>query len=373
MSQSGVPLSVSGLVPVVIGEATRDETGHRAAIIRRSVAPLFALVILLLAGSISLFASEYWLSAILTPFLILSLAGVGLNILTGYTGLLSLGSAAFMAIGAFAAYDLQRYGHVPFLLSLFLGGAVAAVFGVIAGLPSLRIRGFYLIVSTLALQFLVLWVLTQFGWFSNYSSSGVISAPPIIITGWQADSPAGHYLVTLVIVWLLTLAAYRLLYRTRLGRSFLAVRDMEIAARTSGIAVFGVKLWAFAISSFYLGVAGALWAFTYLGTVEPNGFDLSRSFQVLFIVLIGGLGRLSGGYLGAAFIVLFPIALSQILHAVTGNSVDGAVIENIQKVVFGALIIAFLIKEPEGLARLLQCVARFRVGRAQAGKREQTT
>ncbi len=373
MSQSSVPLPVSVLEPVAAGEATLPALSQRTAIIHRSMTSLGWVAVLLLAWSVSTVASEYWLSAILTPFLILSLAGIGLNILTGYTGLLSLGSAAFMAVGAFATYDLQLYGHVPLLLSILLGGGITAVVGVIAGLPSLRIRGFYLIVSTLALQFLVLWVLTQFGWFSNHSSSGVISAPPIVIAGWQMDTPAGHYNLTLVIVWLLTLAAHRLLYRTRLGRNFLAVRDMEIAASTSGIAVFGIKLWAFAISSFYLGIAGALWAFTYLGTVEPNGFDLSRSFQILFIVLIGGLGRLSGGYLGAAFIVLFPIALSQVLRAITGNSVDGAVIENVQKVVFGTLIMVFLIWEPEGLARLVQRLFRRLIGRARQVDRGQAS
>ncbi len=317
------------------------------------------LIVTLLALSAGFWASDYWLNAILIPFLILALAGVGQNILTGYTGLLSLGSAAFMAIGAFAAYNLNlRVPQLPLLLSILLGGGIAGVFGVVAGLPSLRIRGFYLIVSTLALQFFVLWVLTQFPWFSNDSASGVISAPPLTFAGWSFDSSIGRYLYSLVIVAVLTYLAYRLL-NTRMGRNFRAVRDMETAAAASGIAVFQTKLWAFAISSFYLGVAGSLWAFTYLGTVEPNGFDLSRSFQILFIVLLGGLGRLTGSYFGAAFIVLFPIALSQAARLLLGSSIDGAALENIQKIIFGSLIIWFLIKEPEGLARLWQRIYQY--------------
>jgi branched-chain amino acid transport system permease protein len=316
---------------------------------------IFGLGLLtLLAAGAALFASDYWLSAILIPFLILALAGLGQNILTGYTGLLSLGSAAFMAIGAFSAYNLNlRIPQLPLLLSIALGGGIAALFGVLAGLPSLRIRGFYLIVSTLALQFFVLWVLTQFPWFSNYSTSGVITAPALSLFGYSLDSPAGRYVYNLLIVVVLTYIAHRLL-NTRLGRNFKAVRDMETAAAASGIAVFQTKLWAFAISSFYLGIAGSLWAFTYLGTVEPNGFDLTRSFQVLFIVLLGGLGSLAGSYFGAAFIVLFPIALSQGARLLFGNSIDGAALENIQKIIFGGLIIWFLIREPEGLARLWQ-------------------
>lgn len=311
-------------------------------------------LLLLVAIGLSAVANEYWLSAILTPFLILALAGLGQNILTGYTGLLSLGSAAFMAIGAFATYNLNlRIPQLPLLASIVLGGGIAALVGVIAGLPSLRIRGFYLIVSTLALQFFVLWFFTQFGWFSNHSNSGVISAPPLNVLWWNFDSPSGRYLLSLLLVAALTYIAHRL-FNTRLGRNFQAVRDMETAAATSGISVFGTKLWAFAISSFYLGIAGSLWAFTYLGTVEPNGFDLTRSFQILFIMLIGGLGSLSGSFFGAAFIVLFPIALAQIFRQFAGISVDGAILENIQKMVFGGLIIWFLIKEPEGLARLWQ-------------------
>ncbi len=242
--------------------------------------------------------NDYWFSAILIPFLVLSLAGLGLNLLTGYAGQLSLGSAAFMAVGAFAAYNFHlRIEGLPFLISFLLGGFTAALVGILFGLPSLRIKGFYLLVSTLAAQFFVLWVFTNFSWFSNNNSSGVITAPQLIPK---------------------------------------------------------TKLLAFAISSFFLGIAGSLWAFTYLGTVEPHGFDLTRSFQILFIIIIGGMGSILGNFLGAAFIVLLPILLSNISAGLFAGAIDPGQLENFQKIIFGVLIIFFLIKEPNGLAKVWQ-------------------
>ncbi|WLG93573.1 branched-chain amino acid ABC transporter permease [Pseudomonas sp. FP198] len=298
--------------------------------------------------------NDYWLSAILIPFLVLSLVGLGLNLLTGYAGQLSLGSAAFMAAGAFATYNLEvRVGGLPLLFSIALGGLTAALVSLLFGLPSLRIKGFYLLVSTLAAQFFVTWALTRFGWFSNDSASGVISAPRLDIFGVNLDAPAGRYLLTLtVVVGLFWLA--KNLVRSELGRQWMAVRDMDTAAAVIGIPLAKTKLLAFAISGFYLGVAGALWAFAYLGTVEPHGFDLNRSFQILFIIIIGGLGSLLGNFLGAAFIVLFPVLLSNLVSLLPGGLIDAGQVENLQKMFFGALIILFLIKEPEGLARLWQ-------------------
>jgi branched-chain amino acid transport system permease protein len=298
-------------------------------------------------------ADDYWFSAILIPFLTLSLAGLGLNILTGYAGQLSLGSAAFMAVGAFAAYNFQlRVPGLPLLASFALGGLTASAVGVLFGLPSLRIKGFYLIVSTLAAQFFVEWALTKFAWFSNDNPSGVITAPRLLVAGLDLSSPMGRYYLTLGTTGALTLAACNLL-RSQTGRRFMAVRDMETAARVTGIPIFRTKLLAFAISSFYCGVAGVLWAFCYLGTVEPHGLDLTRSFQVLFIIIIGGLGSAAGSFLGAAFIVLLPILLNQVATNVLSGSIDPGNLENVQKLVFGSLILFFLAKEPEGLARLL--------------------
>lgn len=298
--------------------------------------------------------NDYWFSAILIPFLVLSLAGLGLNLLTGYAGQLSLGSAAFMAVGAFATYNLEvRVAGLPLLVSIVLGGLMAALVAVLFGLPSLRIKGFYLLVSTLAAQFFVTWALTRFSWFSNNSASGVISAPRLEVFGVNLDAPAGRYLLTLgVVVALFWLG--KNLVRSELGRNWMAVRDMDTAAAVIGIPLAKTKLLAFAISGFFLGVAGALWAFAYLGTVEPHGFDLNRSFQILFIIIIGGLGSLLGNFLGAAFIVLFPVLLSNLVSLLPGGLVDAGQVENLQKMIFGALIILFLIKEPEGLARLWQ-------------------
>jgi len=301
---------------------------------------------------VPLLGNDYWFSAILIPFLVLSLAGLGLNLLTGYAGQLSLGAAAFMAVGAFAAYNFQlRIPGIPVLLSFVLGGVTAGLLGIFFGLPSLRIKGFYLIVSTLAAQFLIPWVFTKFGWFSNYNTSGVITAPKLEILGIDFDSPVGRYLLTLAIVVTLTLFALNLV-RGSVGRNWMAVRDMDTAAAVIGIPLTRTKLLAFAISSFYLGIAGALWAFTYLGTVEPHGFDLSRSFQVLFIIILGGLGSILGNFLGAAFIVLLPILMTNLSDFFFGSSIDPGHLENLRKILFGALTVLFLVKEPEGLARL---------------------
>jgi branched-chain amino acid transport system permease protein len=303
---------------------------------------------------VPILGNDYWFSAILIPFLVLALAGLGLNLLTGYAGQLSLGSAAFMSLGAFASYNFQlRIPGMPLLLSFALGGLVAAFAGVVSGLPSLRIKGFYLLVSTLAAQFFVEWLLTRFSWFSNGSASGVITAPPLVVAGHDFSSPAGRYMLTLAIVAALAVLATNIV-RSELGRKWMAVRDMDTAAAVIGIPILQTKLLAFAISSFILGIAGSLWAFTYLGTIEPHGFDLSRSFQILFIIIIGGMGSILGNFLGAAFIVLLPVLLSNLSGSLLAGLIDPGQLQNYQKILFGVLIIVFLIKEPDGLARLWQ-------------------
>ena len=317
---------------------------------------VLALLAFALVG-VPLIATDYWFTAILMPFLVFALATLGLNILTGYAGQLSLGTAAFMAVGAVAAYNFQlRVPGIPILVSFVLGGLSAAAVGVLFGLPSLRIKGFYLAVATLAAQFFVPWLLVKVGWFSNYSSSGVITAQPVVIAGFAFDTPVRKYLLVLVIVAVMALAAKNLV-RSRIGRAWMAVRDMDVAASVIGIRIMQTKLIAFAVSSFYCGVAGALYAFAYLGSVEPDGFNLDLSFRILFMVIIGGVGSILGSFLGAAFITLLPILLEVILTdatALTGISLPPGVISMAQLVVFGALIIFFLIVEPHGLARLWQ-------------------
>jgi branched-chain amino acid transport system permease protein len=338
-------------------EAGQFRTSYRAdqrifPIVQDRVA--FAALLVVAFGVVPLLAGDYLLTAILIPWLILSLATLGLNILTGYAGQFSLGTAGFMAVGAFAAWGFQlRAPAVPLLVDFALSGVCAAAVGIVFGLPSLRIKGLYLLVSTLASQFFIEWLLTRVGWFTNYSSSGVISAQKMIIGGVAIETPARRYLLVLGIVALLALAAKNLV-RSRTGRAWMAVRDMDVAAEVIGIPILRTKLSAFAVSSFYCGVAGALWAFAYLGTVEPQAFDLNRSFEILTMVIIGGAGSVLGSFLGAGFIILFPILLKTVLQGVFGNSLRPGLLPNIELFVFGSLIIFFLIVEPQGLARLWQ-------------------
>jgi branched-chain amino acid transport system permease protein len=326
-------------------------TGRPLTSSRRVAGPV--ILLLVMALGVPLLHSDYLLNAILIPFLAISLAALGLNLLTGYAGQASLGSAAFMAVGAFSAYNfLLRLPGLPLLAAFVLAGATAAAIGIVFGLPSLRLKGFYLAVSTLATQFFVQWALTTFDWFSNGDSSGVISTPPMQLWGVSLDGPTGRYLLSLGVVSLLTLVAVRLV-TSQSGRNFIAVRDSEIAARMLGISVLRTKLFAFAISSFYIGVAGALWAFAYLRTVEPAGFDLDRSFQILFVIIIGGLASIRGAFLGAAFIVVLPLLLSRAGAAILGPGFDSGLVDIVEKIVLGALIIIFLRTEPAGLSALL--------------------
>jgi branched-chain amino acid transport system permease protein len=321
-----------------------------------------ALLLIVAYGVIPFTGSEYLLDAILTPFLALALAAVGLNVLTGYAGQVSLGSAAFLAVGAYAAYNFNlRIPELPFLVSLVLAGLVAAIVGLVFGLPSLRLRGFYLAVSTLAAQFFVQWALTKFGWFSNDNPSGVIDAPTLTIAGIPVSGAERRYVFSLTIVLIATFLTVRLL-ASQSGRNFIAVRDHEIAAKVIGVPLLRTKLLAFGISSFLIGIAGVLWAFAYLRTVEPAGFNLDRSFQILFIIIIGGLASIRGSFLGAAFIVVFPLLLSRVGAALLGNVFDSGVLEMSQRIVIGGLIIGLLIAEPRGLIALLDrfSIRRFR-------------
>jgi branched-chain amino acid transport system permease protein len=320
---------------------------------RIAVAALLAVAFVV----VPLVGNQYWLSAILTPFLIFSLAALGLNILTGYAGQLSLGTAAFMAVGAFMSFNFMlRAPWLGVIPSFILAGLCAAAVGIVFGLPSLRIKGFYLAVATLACQFFVLWALQRFGWFSNYSPSGVIAAQEVVILGYVFNTPASKYVLTLIIVALMALAAKNLM-RSETGRAFMAVRDMDVAASVIGIPMMKTKLLAFAISSFYCGVAGALHAFTYLGQVEPEAYSLELSFRILFMIIIGGVGSVLGSFLGAGFIVLFPIFLNLALAWFSHSfniEISHALVSNVETIIFGGLIIFFLIVEPHGLARLWQ-------------------
>jgi len=299
--------------------------------------------------------NEYWLNAILLPFLIYALAALGLNILTGYCGQLSLGTGAFMAVGAFSIYKLMvavpELGFIPLVI---ISGLITAAVGTLFGLPSLRIKGFYLAVATLAAQFFLIWLFNKVGWFFNYNATGMITSPPmtlfgVMITGPRGD-PVAKYLLVAAFVAVFALFAKNLA-RGRIGRNWMAIRDMDIAAELIGVRPLIAKLSAFAVSSFYIGMAGALYFAVWLGSAEPTeAFDINQSFLVLFMIIIGGLGSVLGSFLGAAFLVMMPILLKNIL--VGGFGTNSALAAHIEIMTVGTLIIVFLIVEPHGLARL---------------------
>jgi branched-chain amino acid transport system permease protein len=301
--------------------------------------------------AVPLFASEYVFRAILIPFLILSLAAIGLNILVGYCGQISLGTGAFMAVGAYAAYNFHvRIDGMPLLLSLLLGGACATLVGVAFGIPSLRIKGLYLAVATLAAQFFCDWAFLRIKWFTNDSASGSVSVSNLSVFGIGLDTPYEKYLFCLALVTLFALLAKNLV-RGHIGREWMAIRDMDVAAAVIGIRPVYAKLTAFAVSSFIVGVAGALWGFVHLGSWEPAAFSIDRSFQLLFMIILGGLGSIMGSFFGAAFIIILPIMLNQI-PATLGIPIDTALAAHLEAMIFGALIVFFLIVEPHGIARL---------------------
>jgi len=309
-------------------------------------------VLLLIAFvAVPLVADDYLLRAILIPFLILSLAALGLNVLVGYCGQISLGTGAFMAVGAYAAYNFMvRIDGMPLLAALLLGGLTSTAVGVLFGIPSLRIKGLYLAVATLAAQFFADWAFLRVPFFTNNSSSGSVSVASLSVAGIPIETPASRYLFCLAIVCIFALLAKNLV-RGHLGREWMAIRDMDVAAEVIGIRPVYAKLTAFAVSSFIVGVAGALWGFVYLGSWEPAAFSIDRSFQLLFMVIIGGLGSIMGSFFGAAFIVLLPLFLSSMPRWL-GIPISVVTASHLEFMIFGALIVFFLIVEPHGLARL---------------------
>ena len=292
------------------------------------------------------------------PFLILALATIGLNVLTGYAGQLSLGTGAFMGVGAYACYKLTTiFPDVNIVVHVLISGVFAAAIGMVFGLPSLRIKGLYLAVTTLAAQFFLEWCFIRIPWLYNYNASGAIEVPErrgfgdLVLTGPAAD-PLTRYFVVLAIVIVFTLAVKNLV-RGRIGRQWMMIRDMDIAAELMGVRPLVAKLSAFAVSSYICGVAGAMFVFFYLGAAEPDAFSITLSFQILFMVILGGLGSLHGSFFGAAFIWCLPIVLRTWLPAI-GIDLGAETVFHIAQLVIGALIIFFLIVEPHGLARLWQ-------------------
>jgi branched-chain amino acid transport system permease protein len=296
-------------------------------------------------------ASGYLFLSLINPFLILTLAAIGLNLLVGYCGQISIGHAAFMSVGAYAAYNLAlRIPALNFIVVLVLAGLIAAVVGMLFGIPSLRIKGLYLAVATLAAQFFTDWLFARVKWFTNYAHSGSVSTAPIVLFGWKIETPVDKYLFLLGVLIVFTLMAKNLT-RGHLGRAWMATRDMDVAAEVIGIRPVYAKLTAFGVSAFYCGVAGALWGFVHLGSWEPLAFNLALSLNLLFMIIIGGMGSILGAYFGAAFITVLPILLNQ-LPLWVDVPLSTAMISNFESMLFGALIVLFLILEPRGLARL---------------------
>ncbi len=321
----------------------------------------FLLGIILLCAFVifPLTASEFTFQTLLIPILIYSLAAMGLNILTGYAGQLSLGTAAFMGVGAYACYKMVTI--MPWMnpiLAVLLSGFFSAGIGVAFGIPSLRIKGFYLAIATLAAQFFLVWLFEKWAWLYNYNASGAIQVPNLDVFGLYVSGPLAssmtQYYVVLIIVSLLTWVCINLT-RGNLGRTWKATRDMDIAAELIGINLMRSKLTAFAISSYIVGVAGALFVFQWRGAAEPNLFDIPLSFQVLFIAIIGGLGSILGNYLGAILIVGLPVVLNIVPEAL-GIPLSSATVEHLNIMIVGSLIVFFLIIEPHGLNALWRLI-----------------
>jgi branched-chain amino acid transport system permease protein len=334
-----------------------------------------AVILFIAIVIVPLTMSGFTISSVMIPVLIFALAAIGLNILTGYTGLISLGTGGFMGVGAYACYKLTTFfPGVNIIILILASGFFSAAIGALFGLPSLRIKGFYLAVATLAAQFFLSWCFIRIPWLYNYNVSAAIEVPTRTVFGYAVTgptaTPTARYFVVLGIVILMTWLASNLVHG-RIGRMWMAVRDMDIAAELIGIRLYRTKLLAFAVSSFYCGVAGALMVFMWLGAAEPDSFNINESFLILFMVIIGGLGSLVGSYFGAAFIWGLPIVLRSVPESVNALiaavhgwlslpgqpfhwAINAATVEHAQFMIVGALIIIFLIVEPHGLARLWQ-------------------
>lgn len=315
----------------------------------------YYVVLAVAFGIVPFIINDYWANALLLPFLIYAIAAIGLNILVGYCGQVSLGTGGFMAVGAYACYKLMTaFPEVSMFINVLLAGGITAIVGVLFGLPSLRIKGFYLAVATLAAQFFLVWLFNRVPWFYNYSASGQINAPErdvfgIIITGPNAPAWA-TYMFCLIFLAISAIIA-RNLTRGTTGRAWMAIRDMDIAAEIIGVNPLKAKLSAFAVSSFFVGVSGALFFSVYLGAVEVGeAFGIQKSFLVLFMVIIGGPGSIFGSFAGAAFLVLLPVVLKLIGVDLLNWPTD--IVAHLQLVIVGGLIILFLILEPHGLAQL---------------------
>ena len=295
---------------------------------------------------------EYTLS-VLNLILIAVVGAIGLNILVGYTDQVSIGHGAFMSVGAYTAAHLITQLNAPFWIAVPAGGLMSAAIGTLVGIPSLRIKGLYLAIATLAAQLIIEWTINHVPWVSGGTQSTIQVGPPSVF-GTPLTSAWQMYLFLMFFV-IIAMVGTQNLIRSRIGRAFIAIRDQDIAAEIIGINIFRYKLWAFAISSFYAGVTGVLYTY-YLGIANYEQFQLDVSINFLAMVIIGGLGSTLGPVFGAIFVTLLPIVTRRVLESAGGlffSASDlSAVIPSLRLAIFGGLIIFFLVVEPEGLNRL---------------------
>jgi len=295
---------------------------------------------------------EYYVS-ILNLILVATVGALGLNILVGYTGQISIGHAAFMSVGAYTAANLAVRLGLPFWLTLPAGGLMAAAIGALVGIPSLRIKGLYLAIATLAGQLIIEWTINHVSWISGGAQAS-IEVPRPALFGAQLRTQHQLYWFLLFFAALAVIGTLNLV-RSRIGRAFIAIRDQDIAAEIIGINIFRYKLLAFAISSFYAGVTGVLYTY-YLGIANYEQFTIVTSIDYLAMIIIGGLGSILGSILGAIFVTLLPIAIRLAIENWGAFLFSGADINNVIPALrlmgFGGLIILFLVLEPEGLNRL---------------------
>jgi len=310
------------------------------------------------AGVIALFValplslSEYYLS-ILNLILIAVVGALGLNMLVGYTGQISVGHGALMSVGAYTAANLITRLHAPFWLAVPAAGMMAAAIGALIGVPSLRIKGLYLAIATLAGQLIIEWTINHVPWISGGVQAS-IDVPRPSVLGTQLKTQTQLYFFLLFFAALATVGMINLA-RSRIGRAFIAIRDQDVAAEIIGINIFRYKLLSFAVASFYAGVTGVLYTY-YLGVANYEQFQINVSIDYLAMIIIGGLGSVLGSIFGAIFVTMLPIATRWTLESLGGMIFSPSelanIIPNLRLVIFGALIISFLALEPEGLNRL---------------------
>ena len=308
-------------------------------------AGLFIVIVPLTLG-------EYYVS-ILNLILIAVVGALGLNILVGYTGQISIGHGAFMSVGAYTAANLVTHLGAPFWITIPAGGIMAALIGAVVGIPSLRIKGIYLAIATLAAQLIIEWTINHVTWISGGVQASIQVDRPSLF-GFTFDTQGRLYFFLLFFAALAIVATLNLV-RSRIGRAFVAVRDQDIAAEIIGINIYRYKLLSFAISSFYAGVCGVLYTY-YFGIANYEAFQIGVSIDYLAMIIVGGLGSVLGSIFGAVFVTMLPIVLRLAMEPLGGLFFDegelSSVIASTRLILFGCLIIFFLVVEPEGLNRL---------------------